>query len=50
MRPIDADALEKTLGEWIRNYWTGCSRASGGDPGKVPPMVSVRLLFPRERG
>ena len=22
MRPIDADALEKTLGEWIRNYWT----------------------------
>lgn len=22
MRPIDANALEKTLGEWIRNYWT----------------------------
>lgn len=22
MRLINADALEKTLGEWIRNYWT----------------------------
>lgn len=22
MRPIDADALEKTLGEWIRDHWT----------------------------
>lgn len=22
MRLIDADALEKTLGDWIRNHWT----------------------------
>lgn len=22
MRRIDADALEKTLGEWIRDHWT----------------------------
>lgn len=31
MRPIDADALEKTLGEWIRNYWTDA--LTGGDAG-----------------
>lgn len=22
MRPIDADALEKMLGDWIRDHWT----------------------------
>lgn len=22
MRPIDADALEKTLRDWIRDHWT----------------------------
>lgn len=22
MRPIDADALEKTLADWIRAHWT----------------------------
>lgn len=22
MRPINADALEKTLGDWIRDHWT----------------------------
>ena len=33
MRPINADALEKTLGEWewIRNYWT--EAFTGGDAG-----------------
>ena len=28
----------------------GCSRASGGDPGKRHPVLGDNLLFPRERG
>ncbi len=31
MRLINADALEKTLREWIRNYWTGAF--TGDDAG-----------------